>query len=435
MAKVSKVVKSNGDVIMDISGDTVAANNLLVGARAHGSDGEEVNGAVNLNDYVLRAGDTMTGNLTLTNKEVQLDSTNIDRDGALTTDKTGTGQVRLRDKDGDNIAIFGVSRDSEGTIWSQIKAYNAVPDTSNPGSYTQVSNIINVGVKNDGTLVYFVSDKEAFRTTIDCPQNKRLTNENLNSITVPGFYNATSSNTCTNVPISGSFGLVVIHTASGNYWKQYYFPITATAKPYFRSGNNGTWTAWKQESSDDIVAMTGYSKPATTSAITTSDTLNAAIGKLEKENEILRNALSQSTYLIPEGTTTITYNIITDKTKCFYYIPNSVTSIGDSAFGDCISLTSITIPDSVTSIGDTAFGGCTSLTSITIPNSVTSIGGGAFWGCTNLKSITIPNSVTSIGGSAFYGCTNLTNITINKPQGSISGAPWGAPNATVTWTG
>ena len=92
-------------------------------------------------------------------------------------------------------------------------------------------------------------------------------------------------------------------------------------------------------------------------------------------------------------------------------IPNSVTSIGDYAFRDCRSLTSITIPNSVTSIGIGAFYDCSSLTSITIPNSVTSIGIGAFYNCSGLTSITIPNSVTSIGSSAFYGCSGLTSIT------------------------
>ena len=96
-----------------------------------------------------------------------------------------------------------------------------------------------------------------------------------------------------------------------------------------------------------------------------------------------------------------------------------MTSIGDSAFEDCTSLTSITIPNGVTSIGDSAFEGCTSLTSITIPNSVTSIGFGAFIGCSSLTSITIPDSVTCIGDSAFNGCTSLTSITIPDSVTSI----------------
>ena len=92
-------------------------------------------------------------------------------------------------------------------------------------------------------------------------------------------------------------------------------------------------------------------------------------------------------------------------------IPDSVTSIGDSAFCICTSLTSITIPDSVTSIGEWAFAYCTSLTSITIPDNVTSIGQYAFYNCTSLTSITIPDSVTSIGSYAFKKCTSLASVT------------------------
>ena len=95
-----------------------------------------------------------------------------------------------------------------------------------------------------------------------------------------------------------------------------------------------------------------------------------------------------------------------------YTIPNSVTTIGIWAFGECESLTSINIPNSVTTIGDGAFYDCDSLTSINIPNSVTTIENDAFWGCKSLTSINIPNSVTTIGDSAFGGCESLTSINI-----------------------
>lgn len=100
-------------------------------------------------------------------------------------------------------------------------------------------------------------------------------------------------------------------------------------------------------------------------------------------------------------------------------IPNSVTSIGNYAFSGCGSLTSITIPNSVTSIGDCAFGACRGLTSVIIPNSVTSIGWGTFGNCPNLTSVTIPNSVTSIENAMFSECSSLTSIIIPNSVTSI----------------
>ena len=104
------------------------------------------------------------------------------------------------------------------------------------------------------------------------------------------------------------------------------------------------------------------------------------------------------------------------KTSASYSIPNSVTSIGWSAFSDCTSLTNITIPDGVTSIGNGAFSGCTSLTNVVIPNSVTSIGVYAFSDCTSLESIVIPKNVSVIsnGNDVFYGCTSLKSLSVDS---------------------
>ena len=150
-----------------------------------------------------------------------------------------------------------------------------------------------------------------------------------------------------------------------------------------------------------------------------------------------------------------------------------VTQIGERAFYNCSSLTSITIPSSVTSLGYAAFFICPSLTTITIPESVTSLGEGAtfqqctalknvYWnaidctfepyadgnyhppfynlenieefvfgadvttipaylcqGLTGLKSLTIPESVTSIGRGAFLACSSLISVTIPESVTSL----------------
>lgn len=100
-------------------------------------------------------------------------------------------------------------------------------------------------------------------------------------------------------------------------------------------------------------------------------------------------------------------------------IPNTVTAIGESAFGDCIGLTSMSIPNSVTTIDDGAFLSCALLTNITIPNSVTTIGKLAFGSCSSLANVIIGNSVTTINDYAFWQCVGLTSVTIGSSVNSI----------------
>lgn len=84
--------------------------------------------------------------------------------------------------------------------------------------------------------------------------------------------------------------------------------------------------------------------------------------------------------------------------------------IGNEAFVECETLTSITLPSQLTTIEAFAFADCYSLEGIVIPESVTSIGEYAFAGCESFKSITIPESVTYIGESAFAYCLELEAI-------------------------
>ena len=98
-------------------------------------------------------------------------------------------------------------------------------------------------------------------------------------------------------------------------------------------------------------------------------------------------------------------------------IPDGVTSIGVEVFYGCRSLTEVVIHDRVISIGNGAFGHCSNLTEIEIPDSVTNIGEKAFYYCSSLTEIVIPDSVTSIGAMAFWYCSNLTSI---RYEGTIA---------------
>lgn len=114
-------------------------------------------------------------------------------------------------------------------------------------------------------------------------------------------------------------------------------------------------------------------------------------------------------------------------------IPDSVTTIDEGGFIYCSGIENISLSKNLKTIGNSAFYG-SRMSSIDLPNTLTSIGDTAFAGSSNLTQITIPSSVTSIGEGAFNYCDALTSITVNKVINSISGAPWGAPSVTVTWT-
>lgn len=152
-------------------------------------------------------------------------------------------------------------------------------------------------------------------------------------------------------------------------------------------------------------------------------------------------------------------NSILDRSISGNYVNDDLTEVGSYAFANCNNLTTATFTKA-TKVGSDAFNGCMSLESISLPE-VKEIGTSSFNWCPSLKSISmpkievlgsdnyfsgifdydyemttinIPSTIQSIGNNAFEN-TKITTINIDKPANSISGAPWGATNATVNWTG
>ena len=164
------------------------------------------------------------------------------------------------------------------------------------------------------------------------------------------------------------------------------------------------------KSTDVYAYILGYSSTADSrNQVYRNSILKVEIGAgIHIGDYAFRNCSSLSSITTPNGVTSIGVNAFYN---CYslssIIIPNGVTSIGSYAFYDCYSLSSIIIPNSVTSIGDNTFQYCYSLSSIIIPNGVTSIGQNMFQYCYSLSSIIIPNGVTSIVSGAFHSCSGI----------------------------
>lgn len=109
-------------------------------------------------------------------------------------------------------------------------------------------------------------------------------------------------------------------------------------------------------------------------------------------------------------------------------LPESLEEIGEGAFMNCSSLTSIAIPHKVTEIKARTFENCSSLKAASLPEGTTAIGDHAFAGTAltgeyvstyidgepvSLNLFRLPAYLKSIGTHAFYD-TNLQNVLISK---------------------
>ena len=92
-------------------------------------------------------------------------------------------------------------------------------------------------------------------------------------------------------------------------------------------------------------------------------------------------------------------------------IPDSVISIGDSAFRECTGFNgTLTLGSGIKTIGQYAFYNCSGFRGdLIIPDTVTDIKSSTFRGCSGFDgTLTLGNGLTGIGIYAFDGCTGFT---------------------------
>ena len=93
-------------------------------------------------------------------------------------------------------------------------------------------------------------------------------------------------------------------------------------------------------------------------------------------------------------------------------MPNSIRTVGASAFVGCAALTEVRWSENLKTLGQFCFSSCTSLQKAILPEGLETLGNDAFYLCTGMTEIHLPASLLSIGEAALAGCDNLTELVI-----------------------
>ena len=156
--------------------------------------------------------------------------------------------------------------------------------------------------------------------------------------------------------------------------------------------------------------LTSIGSSAFTSSKINSVTFDAANQVTNLETSIFSSTSSFTSINLPSNLVTIGNNAFYNSDLTSIIVPDSVTSIGSQAF-EASPLTSAVINNGT--IGQFAFSNITTLTSLTLNSGVTSIGYQSFKNL-GITTVTIPSTVTSMGDSAFVASSNLTSAIINS---------------------
>ena len=136
-------------------------------------------------------------------------------------------------------------------------------------------------------------------------------------------------------------------------------------------------------------------------------------------DEAFENCTSIASVTIPTGVTEIKKRTFSNcSSLANVTIKGEVTSIGESAFLNN-AFTAIQLPESLKTIGSSAFKNCGKLEKITLPNNTANIGNAAFLNCSALHLVSVPDSVASVGQNVFFYNDDIT-VEIRKNSGMVA---------------
>ena len=286
------------------------------------------------------------------------------------------------------------------------------------GDISKFSNIgdsVAVFYENEDSMLIVINSSEGSNYYIFDKSTYEKTNTNINFNTFSGFSNLNDN--LIKISSYEQEGLYIIDMNEKSVELVY---ETGSAWECYSSEKD---TYILMDNSNTLLCYDGISK-------TVTDTYNDGLMyhiDMQDENSI--------TFKSADNTVTLTFSYATKtfekqnsfesiidqvkqgtKTTLTYADFEGVTEIPDNAFENCSALTSVEIPNTITSIGSSAFKSCSSLTNLTFQenSTLTEINNSAFAYCSNLTTVTIPASVTGIYISAFDQCTNLAEITFEE---------------------